>query len=367
MPLGQAEAWWPSCLIILFWLVGRGGGREERRREFFLFFFLSFITFSSHGPPKPQANKQRQRHDLPARRGCSRSGASWGPGGACGASPSWKWRILIDNGGLRFKFAFLALSLCCAFFGSGDTESPGVDGTTRERPQRRNRGSGVREREYSFFFVSLSFVSPTPVGVFDRESRRGKKIVQKLLSLKNLPTEQLSPSPFPSSPESKKMASHLASLGKVGPTIGECSLELKRKRALGEQERGGIDCCGRRFSQSRPRKKKLDLASSLFSLSCLLSPPPSHAAPTPHPTPPRTPPPPHHTTSGLFRPRGPLRLRPAEDLQPPLARVDPVVRGRLEAAGRSQAQVDGARGGSGNHGGLRPGQEGRLEEREKER
>ena len=125
-----------------------------------------------------------------------------------------------------------------------------------------------------------------------------------------------------------------------------------------------------------PSKKKNSTSLlCLFLVFLFLSSPPSHAArlstprgpPSSKPHPPNPPPSPLHSSSGVLRPRRTLRLRPAQDLQPPLARVDPVVCRRLEAPGGGQAQVHGARGGSRHHRGLRPGQEGRLEEKERER
>ena len=168
------------------------------------------------------------------------------------------------------------------------------------------------------------------------------------------------------------MASHLASMGKVGPTIGE-HLSSSTKVALDEQKREemrllilrGLAAAGT-SEQSCPLGGEEKRKNSRFVL--FLSSSPTLTPPTPKPPPPKSPPPlplPPQLTSGLLRPRGPLRLRPAQALQPPHARLDPVVRGGLEAAGRGPTAVDGARGRAWDQRGLRPGEEGRVK-REKD-
>ena len=200
----------------------------------------------------------------------------------------------------------------------------------RERKSRRRR-RGVRARETektglrsaacekeSFFFSFLSFVADT-VDVFDRqlfffererEQRRNnnkkktlptsssKLLSQKINQQKNKKNFSVSPSFLGS-----KMASHLASLGKVGPTIGE-GLSSSKKSGTGRAEEGRkwFDWSRPPLAQSRPRKKKLDLAPLPFSRLSLslfpalsrrptLHPPWPPLLKTPSPEPPPLPPP----------------------------------------------------------------------------
>ena len=69
-------------------------------KEAVKFFFSLSVSLSRPRSPRSRVAAQANKHDVPVRRGCSRSGASWGPGGACGASPSrasFLGRDLIKN------------------------------------------------------------------------------------------------------------------------------------------------------------------------------------------------------------------------------------------------------------------------------
>ena len=129
----------------------------ERRRqgggEVFLFSLGLIVSAQS---PRSRVAAQANKHDVPVRRGCSRLGASWGPGGACGASPSrasFLGRDLIKNSrrfGLQlWLYIFIFLDL------ERERQS-GIRRHSARAKERKTTWTGVwlaRERES--FFVSL--------------------------------------------------------------------------------------------------------------------------------------------------------------------------------------------------------------------
>ena len=193
-----------------------------------------------------------------------------------------------------------ALALYFCFFGSGEGETV-RDSTAlcaREREKDNVDRSVACERE-SFCF-SLFVVDVVDRRKNLRDSHRETKILRNIPTLpKKQPTTFSHPS---RSFRASKMASHLASLGKVGPTIGE-HLSSSTKVALDEQKRGemrllilrGLAAAGT-SKQSCPlggkEKRKKTRACSLS----LLNPDP-HAAnsETPSPKIPTSPPPPPST------------------------------------------------------------------------
>jgi hypothetical protein len=214
----------------------------------------------------------------------------------------------------------------------------------KRRKVRKWRGARGRLFGVAFFLLFSSSMIELENISEGTKKVSSVKTLEKKKKRQNQQQSKLSPRRLsPLFPE-LKMVSHLASLSSVGPTIGE-----QGKRGPGTRRRGGSNGkpkCLFLFEGPLPRR-----ASIAPSTPRPRPPPLSHAHNLQHPHQPLQP-----CHSGLLRPRGPVRLRPAQDLQPPHARVDPVVRARLEAPRRSQASVDGARWCPGNERGLRPGE-----------
>jgi len=215
-----------------------------------------------------------------------------------------------------------ALALYFCFFGSGEGETV-RDSTAlcaREREKDNVDRSVACERERESFCFSLFVVDVVDRRKNLRDSHRETKILRNIPTLPKKTNQQ--PFSHPSrSFRASKMASHLASMGKVGPTIGE-HLSSSTKVALDEQKREemrllilrGLAAAGT-SKQSCPLGGEEKRKNSRFVL--FLSSSPTLTPPTPKPPPPKSPPPlplPPQLTSGLLRPRGRLRLRPAQAL-----------------------------------------------------
>ncbi len=157
------------------------------------------------------------------------------------------------------------------------------------------------ERERESFCFSLFVVDVVDRRKNLRDSHRETKILRNIPTLPKKTNQQ--PFSHPSrSFRASKMASHLASMGKVGPTIGE-HLSSSTKVALDEQKREEMRllilrglAAAATSEQSRPlggerKKKKL----ALCSLSLLIPDPHAANSETPSPKIPTSPPPPPST------------------------------------------------------------------------
>jgi hypothetical protein len=145
--------------FFFFWKEGKGRGfffLSDDGKEAVKFFFSLSVSLSRPRSPRSRVAAQANKYDVPVRRGCSRLGASWGPGGACGASPSrasFLGRDLIKNSrrfGLQlWLYIFIFLDL------ERERQS-GIRRHSARAKERKTTWTGVwlaRERES--FFVSL--------------------------------------------------------------------------------------------------------------------------------------------------------------------------------------------------------------------